>query len=298
MAQVFWDNNSGAGDNTWTTDTQWSTGADPVNGDDAIFTDVRSSANINGANVQNATWPDNILFTGYAGNVGDTGTHLALDDAAGSETLDTLKIEDCTGKFYLDFEQAAGSNTVTETRINVPFKAADQINLGGAAAFTAIHLLRGRTNLGMTGTVTNLWVSHSTTARDVYAEIATGATVTNIRQESGRIVNKSTAACTLWMQHGGTSIYQGANTIVDVYVMGGNFRFDGSTTASTITNLYIYGGVVDFTRTGHLRTATNIYVHPRGAVDLRHVESLVTTTKIEAYGSATVLGNKTVTRFV
>ena len=298
MAQTFWDNNAGAGDNTWTTDSQWSTGADPLNGDDAVFTDVRSSANLNGANVQNATWPDNLLFTKYGGNVGSSGTHFALDDAAGSETLDSLKIDNCTGTFYLDFEQAAGSNTVTETRINVPGKAKDQINLGGAAAFTSVHLLRGRTNLGMTGTVSDLWVSHSTAPRDVYAEIAAGATITNIRQESGRIVNKSTSAGTFWMQNGGNSTFEGGNTITDVYVMGGSFLFNGSTTVSTITNLYVYGGTVSFTQTGHLRTSTNIYIHPRGSVDMRGVESLITTTTIETYGSGNFHGNKNVTRFL
>lgn len=298
MAQTFYNNNAGEGDNTYTTATQWSTGSVPLTGDDAIFTDVRTSANCNGENVQVATWPDALRIVNYSGNIGDTGAHLELDDAAGAETLALLEIQDSTGKIFLDFEQAAGSNIVTETRINVPGQASDQVNLGGAAAFTGVHLLRGRTNLGMTGTVSNLWIAHSTTARDVYCEIATGATVTNIRQESGKVINKSTSACTLWVQNGGTSVYEGGNTITDLYLMGGHFRFDGSTTASTITNIYVMGGVLDFTRTGHLRTAVNIFIKPRGTVDMRHVEAFITNTKIEAYGSAVYKGTKAVTRFI
>ncbi len=298
MAQTFWNNNSGGGDNTWTTNTQWSTGADPLSGDDAIFTDARSSANINGENVQNATWPDKIYFTAYSGNVGSSGTHLELDDAAGAETLAELRIENCTGKFYLDFEESAGDNIVTDTLINVPGQASDQINLGGAAAFTNVHLLRGRTNLGMSGTVgiTDLWVAHSTTPRDVHADIAAGVTVTNVRQGGGRITSASTKACALWMQNAGTTQLTGSGTITDYYMNGGHLRMDGSGTALTITNLYVKSGVVDLTKAGNLRTLTNIYIWPGGTVDLRHVETLVTNTKIVVYGAGVIRGNKQATQ--
>lgn len=295
MAQTFY---QGTGDKKWSTAALWSTAAVPVSGDDAILTDVRTTDEIIGETVTEATFPDNILITKFSGNIGTTGAHLIFDDAAGSETLDSLKIEDATGKIFIDVIQGAGSNTITETRVNVPGQATDQVNLGGAAAWTAVHLIRGRTNLGMSGTVADLWIAHSTTPRDVFCNIEPGATITNIRNESGRVVNSSTNAVTFWMQRGGSSIYQGGNTITDLYVMGGTFRFDGSTVASTVTNLYVYGGTVTFTQTGHLRTATNVFIMPGGTVDMRHVESLVTTVKIEAYGSAVFKGNKSVTRFV
>lgn len=292
MAATYWDNNAGGGDNTYTTDSQWSTGSDPVTGDNAIFTDVRSSANVNGENVQNPTWPDNIWFTKYSGNVGSSGTHLEIDDAAGSETLGELRIENCTGKFYLDFEQASGANTVTDTHINVPGMASDQINLGGAAAFTNMHLLRGRTNLGMTGTITNLWSAYSTTPRDVHADIAAGATVTNVYQGGGRIVSASSNSVTLWMQRGGSTQLTGSGTIADYFLNGGNLRVDGSGTALIITDLFVNAGIVDFTKTGNVRTVTNVYVQPGATVDFRGVENLVATTKIVVYGSGRVLGKQ------
>lgn len=292
MADTFWDNNAGAGDNTWDgAVTQWSTGAFPVTGDDALFTDVRSSANLNGTTVLEATWPDNIFFNRYSGNVGSTGTHLILDDAAGSETLDELRIENCTGKFYIDFNEAAGDNIVTDTFVNVVGQASDQINLGGAAAFTNVHLLRGRTNLGQTGVITDLWVAHSTTPRDVHADISSGTTVTRVRQGGGRITCASAQAITLWMQQGGTTLLTGSNTITDYYVMSGNLRIDGSGTALVITNLYVKSGMVDLTRAGNLRTLTNIYVWPGATIDMRGVEPFITNTKRVQYGTGKFLGN-------
>lgn len=295
MAKTFYDNDGGAGDQKYTTPASWDTAAVPVDGDEAILTDVRTATSMLGETATLATWPDKILVTRYSGDIGSSGTHLAFDHAAGSQTLDELSIEDAGGSIYMDFDEAAGSNTVTDTHINVPGRGSTKINLGGAAAFTNVHLLRGRTNLGMTGTITDLWVAHSTTPRDVHADIASGATVTNIRQGGGLCTCASAQAIALWLQQGGSTVYSGGNTITDYYLFGGNLRMDGSSTPSTITNLYIYAGIADFTKTGHLRTVTNVFVWPTGTFDTRHVESLVSTTKIVTYGAATIMGNKPVT---
>lgn len=292
MADTFWDNNAGGGDNTWTTNTQWDTAAVPVAGDNAIITDVRSSANINGETVTEATFPDNIWFTKYSGNVGTSGAHLIFDDAAGAETLDELRIESCSGKFYIDFIEGVGNNIVTDTHINVPGQASDQINLGGAADFTNVHLLRGRTNLGMSGTIADLWVAHSTTPRDVHADISSATTITNVRQGGGRITSASANNVTLWMQQGGMTQLTGSGTIADYYVNDGRLRVDGSGTVLIITDLFVKSGNVDFTQTGNVRTATNVYVWPGAVVDFRGVENLVSTTKIVQYGNGRILGKQ------
>ncbi|MCH8851609.1 MAG: hypothetical protein IID41_03040 [Planctomycetes bacterium] len=293
MALTFYDDNAGGGDKKWTTSSSWSDDNVPLDTFEAILTDVRTSNAMLGETVTSATWPDKILITAYSGNIGDSGTHLVFDDAAGSETLDELRIERATGKIYLDFIQSAGSNTVIDTHVNVTGTASDQVNLGGAAAYTNIHLLRGRTNLGMTGTVSDLFVAHSTTSRDVFCNIASGATITNIRQGGGVIVSASTNNMTgIWVQSGGGTQLTGSATIDDYFIHAGNLRIDGSGSLLTITNLYIYGGIVDLTQTGNLRALTNVFVWPGGTLDLRHVETMITNTKIVTFGSARVLGNK------
>lgn len=292
MTRTLYDDNAGGGDKKWSTATSWDTGSVPLDGDDAYLTDVRTSNAMLGENIQSATWPDNIYITAYSGNIGTSGTHWALDDAAGSETLDELRIENATGKIYMDFEQAAGSNTVIDTHINIPGQASDQLNLGGAAAFTNIHCLRGRANLGMTGVISTLWVAHSTTPRDVYCNLDAAVTTTKVRQGGGFVLGASTNGVTLWMQDGGSTQLTGSGTIVDYYLRGGNLQMDGSGTALIISNLYIKSGICDLTQTGNLRTLTSVYIWPGGTLDLRGVETLVTNTKIVTYGNATVLGNK------
>lgn len=292
MTRTLYDDNAGGGDKKWSTTSSWDTSSVPTSSDDAYLTDVRTSNAMIGENIQTGSWPANIYISKYSGNIGTSGTHWALDDAVGSETLNSLHLENATGKIYMDFEEAAGNNIVTDTHINIPGQAADQCNLGGAAAFTNIHCLRGRVNLGMTGVISDLWVAHSTTPKDVYCNIDTAATTTNVRQGGGFIMGASTNGVTLWMQDGGSTQLTGSGTIVDYYLRGGNLRIDGSGTLLTITNLYIKSGMVNLTQAGNIRTLVNIYIWPGGTLDLRGVETLVNNTKIVAYGNATVLGNK------
>lgn len=284
MAQTFYDNDGGGGDQKYSTTGSWSTGSVPTGDNPAILTDDRTATSMLGETITSA-FADDMIVSNYSGDIGTTGSHLIFDSAGGGDSM-TLKIERASGTIYIDVNT---NDTLSDLRIN----ATGITNIGGSGAFTKAYLIRGRTNLGMSGVLGDLFISHSTTARDVICDIGTAPDLTNVYQGGGRVTCATSQATAMWHQHGGTNQYTGTGTVAEYHLYGGHLRIDGATAGTIFTKLYIHGGVVDMTKTGTLRTIADCWIWPGGVLDIRHVEDFVTfTNSPTVFGSGSIKGGQ------
>ena len=125
MAQTFFDNAAGAGNQLYSTNTNWDTNSVPKGANPAILTDDRTATSMLGETITTA-FADEMTITNYSGDIGTTGTHLVFDSAGGGDSM-TLKIERASGTIFIDVNT---DDTLSDLRIN----ATGQTNIAGSVA--------------------------------------------------------------------------------------------------------------------------------------------------------------------
>lgn len=252
--------------NLYSTAGNWSGASEPVETWDAILEGARTNDDMTGELLAGATPPDSFqVASSYAGNIGSSGTSLQFD--AGDNAAVALMQIEGSGQMYIKYV-----NTITELRVNIPPGAL--LQLGGAGTITKLYVTRGKVNI-TAGTVTDLWTAWSTSPNDVTVDIEAGATVTNIRQNGGRITSASTTTHALWEMVGGsarsTGVPGAGAHITTLRLMGGRFQWDMSgATTEAITSLFVHNrGIFDMSRSGDNRTLTASTVFSGGTIDAR-----------------------------
>lgn len=291
MANDFF--NDGSTDQLYSTPGNWSNGTVPTLTDNAILEGGRTQNSMLGETITIDF--DGLIFhvkSNYTGDVGETGTHLAWDNAV-AKALAKIELYG-TGKYWIDL---AADATCDECNINADgVQTTDHVNLGGAGIWTLVNVLKGLVNFNATNAgaveVRTGWSRHP---NDAIVVFGSSARVTTIDQNGGRITNAMTNNITTWDVNAGSARVTGAaGTITNLNVNGGTFRWDPSGGTPVITTLKVRrGGIMDLSKSGDERTITNAVVFPGGILDVHGVEDQVTFTNrpVQVGQQATILGD-------
>lgn len=261
MAIKHWTN--GAADNLWATAGNWNGGV-PGASDTAII-GSQSVANINGATV---TGPAKVDITDeYTGAIGSQGSNLIFNTNGPTE----VNING-TGTTWI----STSGVTISRCRVKSKNKGAQAVNLAGT--ITDIIGLMGKINALATLTVTTLRIEYALNAMaDVIMDIASGATVTNIKARGGTLT--SAAGCTEAWFTGGTQTFTQGN-IVKLLMQAATLLFNSSAGSIGSAGYLEIGprGRLDLSRSGVARTIVNPVVAANGLIDMSGVANAITVT--------------------
>ena len=244
---------------TWTTASNWSTGAAPVNGDVVFLT---SSSIVINAGLNNATVAPGGLnvFMDFTGRVGVTGTsnqYLQIASAAVTIGLPPVGGQSAVGSLLFNLDVGTTSST-----INVLNSAAQ----GTTAGQAPIKLLGSALTVNLTGGVISIAALPSENATiNTLSVVASGSGVSpqaylgpacrmgTLSQSSGNVVSYSQQLVTsATISKGGRLLHEGTGGFSALTVNSGssvNYVGSGSVNALTLTgtiDLSGGGGTVIF----------------------------------------------------
>jgi len=270
-----------SGPNDWSTAANWSTGAVPVNDDDAIVRD--SSINIAYGLDQSAVELDSLTIEKtYTGRLGLDYTSFATS-ADGATTVATaveyrptmleidtpilnLRRHNTTGnptgsgRILINLGDVACVVVVEDTAQTAIDVGRPAVQLDIASASTTVHVENALGGVGIgterpdtTSTVGIVSVSAPSTGTQVL--IGPGVTITTFTQSGGANTLQAAATVTAVTVNGGTLVMDGAFLITTLTVNGGT-AYPGNTPAAgdAITTLALNSGIVDGLRSSQART--------------------------------------------
>lgn len=213
----------------WSVAGNWSGAAVPVNGDGVYFID--NAVSVTAGLDQNLVDLE-LMYVGptYTGSIGDTANHLILDDIddfyyAGTGTEAWIETDDAVD----GITKAVVANTGT---------GANALHFFGKIG--DLDILKGRVTLNTGVAAADIDVAYvSSVASDVTLTIATGVTLSVMRQIGGVVTNSS--------------------NLSNLTINGGTYNHGTTALANTMGAVNIYGGTVNYYSTGAI--TTGVVVH-------------------------------------